>query len=1189
LRVLIVFSTNLAQVKKGDQAAADDLRQGATLYRALSEGFKSVQSLLSCSAEEVADFLAARVMLCDPAFHDLLDLRARLAIRADELGDAQNIRGAREYLINICRLVHRASELPKAAIDGKDNLIRWPSSSEQAEMWFLMSREFSETCINLAQKVVIGEQPLDAAVTAACCAFSQQMEERKRIPIVHAIAAFYEFVLMTEGSNSLFETTLRRYRALLDSEEYIQMGEEEQSTLSLRYAKALQRHWRKFAEPISQLRDAVEILGQRIPATDPERSPRLLRDLYFTRARHLENLALWSPAEYATAEDNYVCGLSVLGAAHEIEARGMALSDLASTIRHRYAGQIPQHDQRIISLYEEALSCLPANFPLNRGTVLNNFATYFNERPIGDPISNQERALNLANESVTVLETLVKDRSMTVFERNSVASAYNTKANLLRHRIYGMKAEGLVTAQEAYRRALEVLGTGLNRQFEGLLWINLGNIEIDLYQLTKDIKCLERADEAFIAGEGLVQEYPREHARAVLARAGLALEEPYRGNTNLLTKGIQAITTIMTNLVQVGDLENIARAKWLEGCLLKARPAVCSEADLVLATECFIEAANLYEAIGSVHQAIGAKLAAVGCCVRKYALDGMHAPLQAAKTLLLESAQLGETLWKKLNSVEWHHEISALLADIYGELTWCEAALGGKPYDVVYTATRAKGREILEHISALGRRRTATTPQLRDYLDGLRMYERMAEIGRWAAQRQVQTGSSILSSLEGADRVIHDVRKNRELFATGANTREQEMNCDQVKEQIESYLQAHPASMILDITVCRWGTVVFTSAGKEVQPHGGPKTYLTPLTSSSLENCLWGSTNSPGWHEKYQSYLSAEGRLKQSLKHEWEQATEELVRLLATEVLCPAFSTLDPTSIGTLLVVPGTLAGLPLHAAEVVKSVRLCDLVKGLAYVPSVTLLSTVISGWKWPTKSLCILSDLESEPKKQLNKAPAETASIAQCLGSLNTEVHVIAAVGTEVGKAVFERRRIQLPDTISILDHRPTPEWLRSNAHEYDLVFYSGHGIGPNSEGLGGIILSDAEGHQKVWTGEDVLAAPELVKAPLFFLSTCEIAGDPMASTGTDLFNFASCLLRIGSSVVIGSAWVIRDDCAHVFGTQFFAALHSCWDPAEAFCVAIKKLREYLAAFHLKEYAQDRTDMSLVDWVCFMPFVSA
>ena len=187
------------EVKKGDQAAADDLRQGATLYRALSEGFKSVQFLLSCSAEEVADFLAAHVMLCDPAFHDLLDLRARLAIRNDELGDAQNIRGAREYLISICRLVHRASELPKAAIDGKDNFIRWPSSSEQAEMWFLMSREFSETCINLAQKVVIGEQPLDAAVTAACCAFSQQMEERKRIPIVHAIAAFYEFVLMTDG------------------------------------------------------------------------------------------------------------------------------------------------------------------------------------------------------------------------------------------------------------------------------------------------------------------------------------------------------------------------------------------------------------------------------------------------------------------------------------------------------------------------------------------------------------------------------------------------------------------------------------------------------------------------------------------------------------------------------------------------------------------------------------------------------------------------------------------------------------------------------------------------------------------------------------------------------------------------------------------------------------------------------
>lgn len=213
------------EIKNGDQSAADGLRQGATLYRELSESFVSIKSLLNCNEEGVTDFIAAHPALCDPVFHDLLDLRAGLATQTEEPGDAQNIRAAREYLINICRVTQRASELPKPATDGERILVRWPSSWEQAETWFLVSLEFAEACTKLASEVARGEQPLDAAVKEACRAYPQQLEEQTGIPIVHAIAAFYEFVLMTDGSNSLFETTLRRYRDLLDREEYVRNGE----------------------------------------------------------------------------------------------------------------------------------------------------------------------------------------------------------------------------------------------------------------------------------------------------------------------------------------------------------------------------------------------------------------------------------------------------------------------------------------------------------------------------------------------------------------------------------------------------------------------------------------------------------------------------------------------------------------------------------------------------------------------------------------------------------------------------------------------------------------------------------------------------------------------------------------------------------------------------------------------------
>src|SRR5262249_54770367 len=143
----------------------------------------------------------------------------------------------------------------------------------------------------------------------------------------------------------------------------------------------LVRHWRDAADPVATLEEAIAPLSWGLSVANPEESPRLTRDLFFTRARLYENLGYWSSDYYAAAERDYTAGLAVRGASHEMEARGRALTGLANTLGRIQHQDNAARDQRIIGLYEEALTCLsPDHNALNRSITLNSFAIYLNER-----------------------------------------------------------------------------------------------------------------------------------------------------------------------------------------------------------------------------------------------------------------------------------------------------------------------------------------------------------------------------------------------------------------------------------------------------------------------------------------------------------------------------------------------------------------------------------------------------------------------------------------------------------------------------------------------------------------------------------------------------------------------------------------------------------------------------------------
>lgn len=1174
-------------IAKGNRETAQAIRVAAEVHQTAKSGIKLIEQLSVCPKEKIWEFLEKNQILCEPAFHEIVELAVKMAQKAGYTG-ISDMQGMREYLVSICRIMQRYREQKDIPPDKEGRIpVRLPIPPELASIWFQLIPGLSEACRRLAPEVAAGSRSF---ADAAALAESKIPEGARCSPAqakTSAMAALCEHVLYQSGPRRT-EEALRQYRAIIDSPEFKALDDEEQRTWVLRYGMALQRTWRECEDPLSLIQESVEQLGAAIARTDPIVSPRLLRDLYFTRARHLENLGKLSPECYEQAEEDYEAGLKVIGIAHEVEARAMALMDLANTMRSRYALEMAKHDSRVRALYEEAVNSLSSEkYPLNKAAALNNYATYFNERVIGDPSQNEERALSLATEAVQTLEGMIKSHPPTLFERTNLASAYNTKANILRDRKFGNKEEQLKEAKKAYESGIALIDLGMHDDLLATMWLNLGHVEIDLGYNAGDGTCLARAMAAYSKAESAAENYPLQHARAVIAIAGLVLEGSEQTDRAAIDQSVEALNSTLNTLIALEVPDDLARANLILGSLYRARSKGEAGEDLDRAVARLKEARALYVRLGESEYAISTMLQIADCHIRAFRDMGDRELLNSAKAELFEAADLVEKVWQQHDSIQWRHEVSASFAEVYGRLAWCEAMLGASVYEVLFHATRAKGREISAHVSGLLRNKKGMGKELVGYLDTLRIHERLAEVGRWAVQRSAETQASIITEIVEADRLGRHARTQRELFL-GADSAKG-ITVEDLTKQVEGFLNLHPNAVICDLTVCKWGTTIVLLSGPNVMPHCQSSVSVMPLTRDALDGLVWGAEGQRGWNELYQDYLSSPQSNLIEKRQAWTEATDALLATVARDALGPLLQVLKSDgSECTLCIVPGMLAGFPLHAVQLSDSRRLCDIVKGVAYVPSLLMLSADKRDWIWPNSALCILSDPESDPRKQLRTAPSETVETATRLDLLGTRVTIVAAVGPDVGFDVFSNRGLTVPPTVTVLQDRPTPEWLTGHMNEYDHIFYAGHGLAQSNAGPGGLILSDAEGVEKIWTSADVLVTSELHAAPLVYLSACETARDVLANTGTDLFSFASCLLRIGSGFVVGAIWTVRDDSAHVFTKGFYDGLTSTHDPAEAFCLAIQHLKSYLATPPQSPSSSHDHTARTVDWAGFMPFMS-
>ena len=97
-------------------------------------------------------------------------------------------------------------------------------------------------------------------------------------------------------------------------------------------------------------------------------------------------------------------------------------------------------------------------------------------------------------------------------------------------------------------------------------------------------------------------------------------------------------------------------------------------------------------------------------------------------------------------------------------------------------------------------------------------------------------------------------------------------------------------------------------------------------------------------------------------------------------------------------------------------------------------------------------------------------------------------------------------------------------------------------------------------MFSENDILSMHVLRGRPIVVLSACETAMGGHGSS--ELFDTASSFLRVGARFVVGSLWLVIEDCATTFTAEFYGALASGENPSKALGSAVRATRQYRSA---------------------------
>lgn len=1084
-------------------------------------------------------------ILRNPSFHLFLDQRARFA--ADHAHtSAEAFARLASYIRWCCKLAGIMTHLRQKATSDTHNeaeiTICIPVSPDQAELWFLVSTQFAELAADLADKVNSGALALADAIQQVSDfrpeddvleIGSKSIGERTKR--TYYSSAFLEHLLRRSGP-TVISQALDAYYGLLNTAQWDK--DDERGTFILRCAKALLSYWRYLSDPIPRITGMASEIEDVLPLIESERSPRLTRDLWFALARLLENMGIWQPEAYHRAAKAYEHGLSVSAVKHELEARGMALTDYANTLSRIKTTGDESHDKKITDLYEEALKTFEMH-PSTLGLILarNSYAIYLNERLKGERGVNQERALGLIQKAIDLFEATADEKlnKQDDFVARTIASAYLAKSNIIRGREVGDAHQFLLSSLDALHTAWDRLGAGRDDQLRGIISFDLGHLNIELYSMTGEASRARDAMYAYRQAETLLQTFPRELSQALLGTAMLVSEVPDLLSPAEIEESILKAGKALGLLEKANDLQALGRARACLGALHALRSA---EGDFEVAIEYFKGAEAKFLESGKHDNAIATARRLAALHIAQFETGGNTDRVRDAKNALWATIEWIEQIWSSVDSVDWRYAVSDRFSSVYADIAWCQAVLNEPIDEVAFTVVRAKGREFLAHADEV-RHSTRAGELLSEYVDQLRVESRIAERERWRASRKVKPDLSLDEQIRASEQQLEAIELRRRLLIPPASSPNEQRPIDIV----QAFLDAHPAAVIFDVTVSRWGTVILLAGGRGTGRFAGLKIKVLPLKGNQVRSWVWQ------WSSAYITYLAASGPERNDARVRWAEQVDALLGELSTALMGPCLNTLHDPNF-ELIISAGRLAGLPLHAVPLGGGRCAVESVGGCAYVPNIAVLLPDESKRELPLSALLVVSDLEAD----LPAAAKECEAVAQQLRRGGTDVTLLAQVSEKSGMEALSLRGIPTAEGIKVLQEAPTPACLSRLLPHTGHFFYSGHGV--RRPGESGLVLVDDNGKSSTLSEDDILSMHALRQRPLVVLSACETA---MGGDGSsELFDVASCFLRVGARFVAGSLWVVVEDCATIFTAEFYGRLSQGDSPSFAHGAAVRALKQ-------------------------------
>lgn len=1144
-RLLGVFWLDALQC--GDTATAANLRRGMKLLSTIYVAVNLIKHSKEMDPKEWARTIQADVILVDPSFHQFLDERAHFL--------AKQVNPHAEGFAQMATYIRTCSRLAPAIVQIEDRdrgskvdgpiKVHIPVSPDQAELWFLVSKDFTKLATDLAEEVASGTRMIESGMEEASQYAARNLspdrledpgEDEKTIEVFLA-SAFLEHLLRLSKPPVVAEA-IASYARLSENGRW--NTAEKRAIFVLHYTKAALNYWRYLEMPLARLTECADLIEQTLSSVD-DRTPRLLRDLWFTRARLLENVGFWRPEAFPESIAAYERGLSVAKVKHEAEARGRALTDYANTMSRLRTANDEDHDRKIMDTYEEALTTFGMETSvIGRTLALNSFAIYLNDRLHGDRSANQERALKLIQEAIDLLETDERADRQNDLVGRTLASAHLAKSNILHRREVGDELESVQAAIDSLHTALDRLGKStVDNQLRGIINLNLGHFNLEVYAMTGETAKVRDAMYAYQEAEALLQSFPQEYSQALLGTAMLVSEIDEYRTPEGVNESI-AMAEKATQLLQATeDLQARARARV---CLGELHSLRASAGDFEIAVDSFQSAMSDFLEAGHYQNAITAARRLAALWIERFLPDGGLSDVREAEQVLQQATEWVERIWSQVDSVQWRFTVSDRFSSVYAEIAWCRATLGDPPDAIAFALARAKGREFLTHSAELGRS-MRTEGGLGVFLDELRVESRRAEHTRWQAARTARLDVDVSEATQRSRQQLRDIELRRRLsFPPPAPEGDQPP-----LRNVEAFLDLHPKAVILDLTICRWGTVVLLAGGRETGVFAGSVVRVLPLPESAAG--LWVED----WSSAYGEYLLARGVERESARVRWAEQTDAILAKLSKNIMQPCLSAPTDPSI-ELIIVAGRLAGLPLHAATLSDGRFVTDGFASVTYCPNIAVLSSEPPVRQKPSTALFVVSDRDGD----LVTAAKECQVAIDQISGGETAITVLAQIGDESGRAALLQRGVELPADVKVVEAAPTPERVAELLPHADHFFYSGHGVQRGTQS--GLILMNDNGEPKLLSEDDILSMRALRGRPLVVLSACETAMGGQGSA--ELFDTASSFLRIGARFVVGSLWVVVEDCATQFTAEFYKALASNKTPGEAFGTAARATRQHRAA---------------------------